>query len=239
MPGDVHWRHASQAGGAHMLLAMSNNHLSTAAQRHRPDPITPAGASAGQRASAHADRVLFAAVRRRLMSTRPALAAGLLVPALALGVGCQGSQAKQATATVVGKVVELGKGTTAGVAEGLSEGREAGDSVDGARVVNTWEELTEDGDVVVHRVEHKEGRTTVTLAVANRGDVPLRVAELRVLALDEDGFALKPTSASLHAVTVPPKARERITVVFDAPAGKLKAVRVYDHDLDKLPAPVK
>ena len=58
-----------------------------------------------------------------------------------------------------------------------------------------------------------------------------------MLALDDEGFALKPVSVPHHAVTVPPKARERITVVFDVPPTKLSKVRVYDHDLDDLPAP--
>jgi hypothetical protein len=223
MPTPCRRRHASSPADARMLPVMSNNRLSTAASRPRPDTITDQAA---------AEAAIFASVRRRLGRTRPVLAAGLLVPALALGLGCQGTQAKNATAAVVGKVVELGKGTTAGIAEGFSEGREAGDSVDGARVVNSWDELIEDGEVTIHRIEQSDaGTTVVTLAVSNTGDVPLRVAELRVLALDSEGFALKPLHQPQHAVTVPPKARERITITFDAARDEVSAVRVYDHDL--------
>jgi hypothetical protein len=207
-----------------MLTGMSNHRFPFAAQRHRPETTTQKPA---------AEAAIFAKVRQRLGRTRPALAASLLVPALAVGgLGCQGTQAKNATSAVVGKVVELGKGTTAGIAEGLSEGREAGDSVDGARVVNSWDELIEQGEVSIHRIEQTpDGTTEVTLAVSNTGEVPLRVAELRLLALDAEGFALTPLGHPQHALTVPPKAKERITVTFDAPKQRLSAVRVYDHDL--------
>lgn len=181
---------------------------------------------------------IFANVRRRLTRARPALAAAGLVT-LGLGcsgsMGCGGSQAKATTSAVVGKVVEISKGATAGVAEGFSEGREAGESVDGAVVVNSYKELDDVGDVSVHALRMLGEQTQVILAIANEGDAPLRVTELRVIALDAEGFAIQPTTRAPLDVTVPPRAKERVRVTFGVGPAQIAAIRVYDHDLTELP----
>lgn len=163
-----------------------------------------------------------------------------LAALLAVGAGtaCSGASAQSATSSVVGKVVEVGKGATTGVVDGVSRGRKASESVDGATIVQSWDELSEVGDVVVYRVAGAGERTVVTLAFENKSDAPIRVSDLTVLGIDGEGFALQPFAADgAWSLTVPPHARERIDVVFTARAIDVHKVRVWEHDLVRLPDP--
>jgi len=151
---------------------------------------------------------------------------------LALLSGCTGERAKEATSTVIGKAVELGKGTASGIAEGVEEGRKGAPSADGAIVVTKWEDLGGNGDITVLGKSAAEGatNTTVDLALENKGDAPLRLSAVEILGFDADGFTLTPTSPSIDQ-TIPPKAKAKASVSFAAEPAKVAKIRIWTHDL--------
>src|SRR5688572_12844512 len=136
------------------------------------------------------------------MASRPGLAhdarrmkaATHLVIIGLVSFGCTGERAKEATSTVIGKAVELGKGTASGIAEGVEEGRKGAPSADGAIVVMKWEELGTNGDITVLGKKGEGTSTVVELALENKSDAPLRLAGVEILGFDADGFTLNPTS---------------------------------------------
>ncbi len=153
-----------------------------------------------------------------------------LVPAL-VSLGCNSENAKGATAALVGTAVEVSKGTATGIVEGVIEGRKAGESADGAAIVTTWAELEKVGSVAVFDVKGEGDTANVVLAVENKGEVPLRISNMKVLGLDGDGFVVKPTSAGTASLTVPPKSKVRHKSTFAVAVKNLKSVRVFNHDL--------
>jgi hypothetical protein len=156
----------------------------------------------------------------------------LLTPlaTLLLLSACTGERAKEATSTVIGKAVELGKGTASGIAEGVEEGRKGAPSADGAIVVMKWEELGTNGDITVLGKKGEGTSTVVELALENKGDAPLRLAGVEILGFDADGFTLNPTSPAIDQ-TIPPKAKAKATVSFAAEPAKVAKIRVWTHDL--------
>lgn len=158
----------------------------------------------------------------------------VLVAVLVVASACSGETAKDATGAVVGKTVELAKGATSGVVEGMREGRKDAPSVDGAVVVSTWEELATHGEVSVFAksaVDGNPGAANVEIAIENKGDKPLRLSNVDVLGVDADGFVLKPVSGSLSSQTVPAKAKVKEAIRFDVAPAKVTKVRVWSKDL--------
>jgi hypothetical protein len=149
-----------------------------------------------------------------LVQTR-ALPTSLLLITLALPLACSGEVATGVTSTVVGKAVEVGKGTARGLAEGVERGRRDGESLDGARLVSSWADLEGRGEIAVvdTSAATDSGEIEVTLAFVNDGDEPLRVTGLQVVALDADGFVLTP-AAPPPSLTVPPHAKDRRVLRF-------------------------
>lgn len=140
------------------------------------------------------------------------------------------SGCKDLTSFVVGETVKTGKEVTAGVVEGVEEGRKAGESVDGAVLVTTAADLDANGGVAVHAVEAGGAGSNVSLAFDNKGDKPLRISGVEVLVLDADGFVSHPTTP-VNGVTVPPRAKDRLVVEFGVAPDKIKTVRVWGKDL--------
>jgi len=158
----------------------------------------------------------------------------LLVPLALSTLACSGSMFKSCTSTMVGKTVQTTKEVTSGVAEGIEEGRKAGTSVDGAVIVSTPAELDAHGGVALLSVEDAgEGAARVTLAFENKGEQPLRVTGIRVGVLDDQGFVQQPTSSPASELTVPPRAKERLSFEVGIPAAKVGTVRAWDRDLPR------
>lgn len=144
-----------------------------------------------------------------------------LLPCLLLLTGC-----KDLTSMVVGGTVSAGKEVTKGIVEGVEEGRKSGESIDGAIVVTTAAELALHGGVTVFSVKDRDGGSDVMLAFENTGDTPLRISGVEVLALDPDGFVQRPTTED-STVTVPPHAKDSVSVHFEVAADRVKTVRVW------------
>lgn len=164
------------------------------------------------------------------MKTAPSL---VLVLVLVQALGCSGETAKDATGLVVGKAVELSKGATSGIVEGIEQGRKGAPSVDGAIVVTSWDDLVAHGAISVLSKQAPAGvpgETTVELAIENKGEEPMRLSGVEVLGLDRDGFALKPTSGLLDQ-TVPPKAKVKAAVQLPAEPVKVAKLRIWSHEI--------
>lgn len=159
------------------------------------------------------------------------LSASLVTLALA-SAGC-----KEAASTLIEQGVAAAKDTTKGIQEGVDKGRVSGESLDGANVVATATELAGKGAVSVFSVHGSDGSadTEITLAFENTTDKPLRVTKLEFVALDKDGFAKKPADAASE-LTVPPKAKDKLSFSVPEKADNLAKVRVWDKDLDIEPS---
>lgn len=165
---------------------------------------------------------------------RLALALIIILPA------CTGETAKQVTSKAVGKAVEITKSTATGIAKGVQEGRAASESSDGAIVVDSLKALNEHGGVKIIAVRASSAnadQTEVDLAFENKTDQPLRITKLEVMGLDQGGFAKKATRRP-GELTVPKKAKNKLTVVIDVKSENLKTIRIYGEDLP-VPAPSK
>lgn len=154
------------------------------------------------------------------------------LPALLLTAtlsACSAETAREVTSAAVGKGVEVGKGTVKGLADGVADGRRRSESLDGAAIVGTWDELAASGGATWLSSRTEGGATTVTLALENRGERPLRIDALEVLGLDREGFVVRPTTADRPSLTVPPRAREKVVVTLQGEA--VASVRLFGHEL--------
>lgn len=155
-------------------------------------------------------------------------ALGLL--SLCMMVGC-----REASEKVVEKSVQAAKETAKGIEEGVEKGRKAGESADGALLVANMPELQGKGSIAVlgKRSLGEAGTgAEVDVALENATDRPLRFLNIEVLGLDKEGFVVRPAAAGRTEVTVPAKAKEKLTVRFEAAADKLAKVRIWQTDLD-------
>ena len=143
------------------------------------------------------------------------------------------SGCKEVTAWVVGETVQAGKEVTTGIVEGVEEGRKAGESVDGAVIVTNLAELQANGAVAVREVRAGPTGSEVLLAFENTADKPMRMSGIEVIALDGEGFTLRPHSFET-SLTIPAKAKDQLSVAFVEPPERIKTLRVWGLDL---PAP--
>ncbi|WP_394825488.1 hypothetical protein [Pendulispora albinea] len=138
------------------------------------------------------------------------------------------------------KGVQVSKETAKGIEEGVEKGRKSGESVDGAVIVSSGEELKDKGSLRVYAVNKAagaEGTSEVVLAAENTLDKPLRLTKLEFTILDREGFVKRPASVAPRSeVTVPSKAKEKITVTVTEPPERLGKLRVYGLELDLVAA---
>ena len=145
-------------------------------------------------------------------------------------VGCTGENAKDATAAVIGKGIEVSKGTVTGIAEGVAEGRKHGESKDGALIVSSADELALHGRARLGEVTATAGKTTIPILVENTADQPLRATSIVVIVLDKDGVVI-PVDVADGELTVPPRAKARLEVTTAVAPGRVGVVRLYGKDL--------
>ena len=125
----------------------------------------------------------------------------------------------------------MGSGMAQGMKQGADTLQSELDGLDGAKVISSAAELQGSASVRVYKVEERDGKCFVTLAVKNSGDVPLRLAglnrEQQVLLLDEEGFAHAPVDGLERTLSVPARAAVKQTYVFSGLEGKAKSLRLY------------
>lgn len=152
---------------------------------------------------------------------------------LALALSCTGETAKDATSAVVGKAIEVGKGTATGIASGVEAGRKNAESADGAIVVSNAEELAQHGGAALGEVTAAgDAAATVAVLFENKGDQPMRVTKIDVLALDGGGVVI-PVQAGAAELTVPAHAKAKYTFTVSGASDSVKTVRVYGKDIAK------
>ena len=152
--------------------------------------------------------------------------------ALALTVACTGENAKDATAAVVGKGIEVSKGTVTGLVAGVEQGRKNAESADGAQVINSSAELAKVGNAKVSSVTDAGEGAKIDILVENTTDKPLRATKLEVIVLDKDGVVTPATSSAME-ITVPPRAKAKVEVTTGLKADKVGTVRLYGQDLPR------
>jgi len=147
-------------------------------------------------------------------------------------VGCTGENAKDATAAVIGKGIEVSKGTVTGIAEGIAEGRKHGESKDGALIVSNADELALHGGARVGEVVAADGKTTIPVLIENTAEQPLRATQIAVIVLDKDGVVV-PVDVANGELTVPPRAKARLEVTTAVAPDRVGVVRLYGKDLPR------
>lgn len=151
---------------------------------------------------------------------------------LALLASCTGENAKDATAAVIGKGIEVGKGTVTGIAAGVDEGRKHADSADGAVVISNLAELEKAGGAKIGGVTAHNGGSQIALLIENTTDKPMRASGLNVVVLDSDGVVTNVTP-DMATLTVPPRAKAKLEVTTPLAPEKVGTVRLYGKDLPR------
>ncbi len=158
-----------------------------------------------------------------------------IVLPLILLLGCNAETAEDVTHGAVQRGVEVTRGVGSGIVKGAREGRESTDSVDGAHVVSTYEQLAQHGSVEVRAAQEVSGQTLVTLQFTNTTAEPLRIAHLHddgaLLALDSENVARECTGRPSD-FTVHPNSAHPINVTFPVPLGEVQKIRVWGHELN-------
>ncbi len=163
------------------------------------------------------------------MRTVPLFATALL--ALVAGAACTGENAKDATAAVVGKGIEVSKGTVTGIAAGIEQGRKQGESADGA--LSSHEELMANGGATLGAIEAAGEGSSVSILVENKSDKPMRATKLSVIVLDKDGVVSENHPGFIPELTVPPHAKAKLTVSNALAPDKVGTVRLYNQDVPR------
>ncbi len=159
------------------------------------------------------------------------------VGAAVLLAGCSGEKAKNAASKVTEKTVELTKGTFTGIDEGFDKGRKATQSVDGALIVSTRDEFSKNVAVEILAVApgQEKGMTEIQVGFVNAGEMPVRVTELaakgNLLLLDTDGYVC-PAHLIPAEVTIPEKAKLKVSLGFTCEPGKVGKLRIYGKEIE-------
>ncbi|KPN88389.1 hypothetical protein [Pseudomonas nunensis] len=166
------------------------------------------------------------------------LASSLLLSSLCFAEGepANDSSIKDSAKAAVSSAISAGKNLLGGVSEGVLDGRQSAQGVDGASIISSREQMKDRIDVQVLKTEAVGDTFNVTLGFKNSSDSQLRLINLKqagaLLAIDQDGYA-NGLTASLENpddVTVPPKAAVRQKFVFEGPIETSTTVRVWGQD---------
>lgn len=150
----------------------------------------------------------------------------------AVSFACTGENAKDATAAVVGKGIEVSKGAVTGLAAGVEQGRKNAESADGAWIVSNDAELKAGGGAKLGEVVADGEGAHIDILIENNGDKPMRATKLDVIVLDKDGVVAAATVPH-QELTVPAKAKAKLTVTTPLKPEKVGVVRLYGSDLPR------
>ena len=166
------------------------------------------------------------------------LASSLLLSSLCFAEAepANDSTLKDSAKAAVSSAISAGKNLLGGVNEGVLDGRQSAQGVDGASIISSREQMKDRVDVQVLKTEAAGDTFNVTLGFKNSSDSQLRLINLKqtgaLLAIDQDGYA-NGLTASLDnpdEVTVPPKAAIRQKFIFEGPIETSSTVRVWGQD---------
>lgn len=166
------------------------------------------------------------------------LVSGLLLSSMCLAQDAPANEStiKDSAKSAVSSAISAGKNLLGGVSEGVLDGRQSAQGVDGASIISSREQMKDRITVEVLKTEASGDSFNVTLGFKNSSDSQLRLINLKqtgaLLVIDQDGYA-NALTASLDNpddVTVPPKAAVRQKFVFEGPIETSSAVRVWGQD---------
>lgn len=148
------------------------------------------------------------------------------------------STVKKGVKSIVSGVVSTSKDAISAVDEGLDSGRKEGDSVDGATIVSSKDELNKFLTVQVIKAEFTEPeKVQLTLAVKNDNEFPVRITKLgemkNVVLLDVDGFSYPLPNSLVQGgdITALGKALTRVRLTFSGVEGEPAILRLFDNDI--------
>ncbi len=151
-------------------------------------------------------------------------------------VADEGSAIKDSAKSAVSSAISAGKNLLGGITEGVTDGRESAQGVDGARVVSNRDQMHDVVQVDVLKMEPAGNNLRITLGLKNVSETQLRLINLKqtgaLLAIDSEGYA-NPLLAGLEnpdEVTIPAKAGVRQTFTFAGPMEKGASVRLWGQD---------
>lgn len=143
---------------------------------------------------------------------------------------------KDAVSNVVSGIVSFSKDALSGVNHGVEEGRQDGESIDGARIISSQHTLAKYNIVLsISKVNHISAeRYEVVMVIRNNEAEPVRFINLfdslNVILLDEDGFSSNLANNYLD-ITVLAKAAIKSSWQFDGVEGKPDILRIYDQEI--------
>lgn len=146
---------------------------------------------------------------------------------------------KDAVSNVVSGIVSFSKDAFSGVNQGVEEGRQDGESIDGARIISSQHTLAQYNIVIsISKINHLSAeRYEVVMVLRNNEAEPVRFINLfdslNVILLDDEGFSSNLANNYLD-ITVPAKAAIKSSWQFDGVEGKPDILRIYDQEI-KLP----
>ena len=132
---------------------------------------------------------------------------------------------------IMGDLLNTGKGILTEIDKNIGNTKDKTPQPDNMKVVGTNDEFTKVATVSVLKVEEPtRGQVTVTLAIANETDSPMRITNLSqlgaVILLDSDSFAYPLNEPSLaEDVVVLPQSKTRARFTFTGVEGKPARVR--------------
>ena len=132
---------------------------------------------------------------------------------------------------VMGDLLNTGKGILSEIDKNLGNSKQEVPAPDNMTVVGTNEEFAKVAKVSVLKLEEPtRGQATVTLAIANETDAPVRITNLSqlgaVILLDSESFAYPLSEPSLaEDVVVLPQSKTRARFTFAGVEGKPARVR--------------
>ena len=151
---------------------------------------------------------------------------------------------KNQTQNAINEMLSISGAMLSGMSKGMQEGVEdiqkQLDSADGVRLIANKEDLAEFLQVSVLKLEeiteHEKGQWSVTLAIKNSNDFPVRLVNLTrqhsILMLDSEGFAYDPIRHEQSARTLTVAARTAIKMKFDFTGLEARpgVIRLFDTD---------
>ena len=132
---------------------------------------------------------------------------------------------------MMGDLLNTGKGILTEIDKNLGNNKDETPPPDNMKVVGTNDEFAKVATVSVLKVEEPtRGQVTVTLAIANETDTPMRITNLSqlgaVILLDSDSFAYPLNEPSrVEDVVVLPQSKTRARFTFTGVEGKPARVR--------------
>lgn len=143
---------------------------------------------------------------------------------------CSGEVVKSITSKTVSQAVKAGKGVVAGIDDGIDAGRKGGDSVDGARVLTSYNDLGKHVSFEIGEATLTEDQgLVVQVAVDNKESQAVRLTNLKVLGLDAKGFAQSGKAAA--ELTVPAQAKGELLIHFQGKGLKTHKIRVWGTEI--------